>query len=67
MVDLDFAEQKEPHYAKMTDEWEVIYQVPFLDAAKSKTIYRAFYVPFLSEKHNKFNNYYLLRSKKLVK
>lgn len=67
-VDLDFEEQAEPHYAKMSDDWEVIYQAPFLDAAKStNALYRAFYVPFLSEKHNKFNNYYVLRSTKLVK
>jgi len=62
MVDLEFDTQTEPHYSKISN-WEVILQLPFLDAATSPTIFRAFYVPFLSSKYCNFSTYYLLRNK----
>jgi hypothetical protein len=65
-VDLDLPTQKETHY-NLEQDWEVIASYPFLDASNSpNAFFRAFYVPYLSPKHNTFANYYLLRNRKLI-
>lgn len=63
LVDLDFEGQSEPHYLEQTDRWEVIFERPFLNAAKSHPFFRAFYVPFLSEGKLHWDRYVLLRSR----
>lgn len=61
-VDLELEDQKEEKLSQ-SKEWEVIVDLPFLDASKSKSLYRAFYIPFLSPKHTTFARYLILRRK----
>ncbi|GAQ89586.1 alpha-1,2-mannosyltransferase [Klebsormidium nitens] len=46
------------------DLWEVVAERPFLDAAKSPALSRAFYVPGWSAAKNKFGTYRLSRRKR---
>ena len=65
LVDLDFPDQSEPHYAREVDNWKVVAQWPFLDAPHSQVSFlRAFYLPKWSESLNSWNTYYLLKSSK---
>ncbi|XP_072935548.1 alpha-1,2-mannosyltransferase ALG9 [Epargyreus clarus] len=67
LVDSDVGEPTdlEPHYHKNTKKWETIASVPILDAKKSETMLRAFYVPFVSKKPVVYANLYLLKNKLL--
>ncbi|XP_028401447.1 alpha-1,2-mannosyltransferase ALG9-like [Dendronephthya gigantea] len=53
----------EPSYAEQNENWQVLISKPFLDSNRSPAFYRAFYIPFLSNKRNVFANYVLLKSK----
>ena len=57
----------EPNYAQNETAWTVVKSFPFLNAAKSDKLLRAFYVPFLSEMYCEYGTYYLLRSVELEK
>ncbi|KAG5672283.1 hypothetical protein PVAND_002420 [Polypedilum vanderplanki] len=65
LVDLDLKTKKhsplEPNYSSRTDEWNVVKEVPFLNAQASHPIYRAFYIPFVSYKHIKYGSFNLLQ------
>lgn len=67
LVDLDLPESSEddPSYAKDTKTWELVASHPFLDAQRSHKLFRAFYVPFLSKKYNKYADYVVLLNKVL--
>ncbi|CAI7830388.1 unnamed protein product [Closterium sp. NIES-53] len=45
------------------DEWEVLASLPFVDAQRSPALYRAFFIPSLSERLVKYGSYALLRRK----
>ncbi|OQV20294.1 Alpha-1,2-mannosyltransferase ALG9 [Hypsibius exemplaris] len=67
LVDLNFAGKSsplEPQYLKNKSEWTVVHRENFLDSERSHRLYRAFYIPFLSEKHCSFADYVLLRRKR---
>lgn len=55
----------EPNYAGRKKDWEVVKTVPFLDATESHRIFRAFYIPFLSESHVVYRDFNILRRRKL--
>ncbi|XP_045760675.1 alpha-1,2-mannosyltransferase ALG9 [Maniola jurtina] len=61
--DIGTPSKLQPPYHKNTNVWEVIASVPILDANKSHRIFRAFYVPVLSNKNVVYANMYLLRNK----
>lgn len=61
-VDLELADQKEPKLSE-DSQWQVITELPFLDSSKSKSLYRAFYIPFMSPKHTTFARYLVLERK----
>jgi alpha-1,2-mannosyltransferase len=61
LVDLDLINQKEEHYMEDTEHWKTIAQEPFLDASKSPTLTRAFYIPMLSENQNTYAAYVALQ------
>ncbi|CAH0387165.1 unnamed protein product [Bemisia tabaci] len=65
LVDLDNGvdSELEPNYSAHSDDWLIVKSVPFLNAAKSNRILRAFYIPFLWNS-NEFGSYNLLASKK---
>lgn len=65
LVDLVASREtsREPNYAKQKKNWAVVFEKPFLDSFRSPSLSRAFYVPFISWKHNVYSNYTLLKSK----
>lgn len=67
MIDLDFAGQSEPHYADQAERWEVIFAHPFINAAASHPLFRAFYVPSalvpMAAEKTQWDRYVLLRSR----
>jgi len=66
LIDLDLPHQSEPHYAADSQHWETLLAVPFLDAHHSpKQLYRALWVPTLSEHYNAYAPYVLLANKAL--
>ncbi|XP_051788231.1 alpha-1,2-mannosyltransferase ALG9 isoform X2 [Erpetoichthys calabaricus] len=66
LVDLDIETEtpREPRYAAIKDEWTVIAYKLFLDSSRSSKLFRAFFVPFLSEQHTKYVKYVILKSKR---
>lgn len=64
-LDLDKETDLEPNYARMKDRWKVLKSYTFLNAEKSHRFFRAFYVPFLSDKYVQYGNFSLLQSTKL--
>jgi hypothetical protein len=41
--------------------WTAVYKLPFVDTDRSRSPYRAFYVPFLGDRFMRFGDYTLLR------
>ena len=67
LVDLDIAGKQselEPRYVQKKSDWSIVHKEKFLDAEHSHRLYRAFYVPFLSEQYCNFGRYVLLRRKR---
>ncbi|XP_050777978.1 alpha-1,2-mannosyltransferase ALG9-like isoform X3 [Gopherus flavomarginatus] len=66
LVDLDRAIEtsREPRYSANKEEWVSIAYKPFLDTSRSSKLLRAFYVPFLSERHTSYANYTILKPRK---
>ncbi|XP_068205084.1 alpha-1,2-mannosyltransferase ALG9-like [Palaemon carinicauda] len=66
LMDLDREEEtpREPRYSKQSSDWTVLHTVPFMDAARSHKLFRAFYVPFLTELNCHYANYTLMQSTK---
>ncbi|KAN0049917.1 hypothetical protein ACTA71_003015 [Dictyostelium dimigraforme] len=61
IIDFDSPTQQEEHYVNDTLNWKVIYSTKFLDAAAStSSLYRAFWIPKLSNQKNVYNYYYIL-------
>ncbi|CAH2099445.1 unnamed protein product [Euphydryas editha] len=65
LVDSDIGTptKLQPPYHKNVNTWEIIASVPILDASRSHKIFRAFYVPVLSNKNIVYANLYLLKNK----
>jgi alpha-1,2-mannosyltransferase len=60
VVDLDLEDQREEHYIEDTNTWSIVAEEPFLDAAHSPTLARAFYIPGYSEERNVYGHYVAL-------
>ncbi|XP_042329994.1 alpha-1,2-mannosyltransferase ALG9 [Sceloporus undulatus] len=67
LVDLDTPTEapREPRYAANKDEWISIAYKPFLDSSRSSKLFRAFYVPLLSDQHTTYMNYTILKPRRL--
>lgn len=67
LLDLDLGKETElePIYANKKDRWKVIKSYNFLNAEKSNRYFRAFHIPFLSEKYIAYGNFSLMQSTKL--
>lgn len=61
-LDTEKYTEFEPNYVER-DEWTLVKSLPFLNNEQSNKYLRAFYIPFLSNKFNTFNNFNLLRRK----
>ncbi|KAK5887519.1 hypothetical protein CesoFtcFv8_016117 [Champsocephalus esox] len=66
VVDLDTEEETplEPRYALNKEEWNVIAFKPFLQASRSHPLFRAFYIPFVSEHHTTYRRYVILKPRR---
>uniref|UniRef100_A0A670Y2G9 Mannosyltransferase n=2 Tax=Pseudonaja textilis TaxID=8673 RepID=A0A670Y2G9_PSETE len=66
LVDLDSPDEapREPRYAANKEEWITIAYKPFLDSLRSSRLFRAFYVPFLSDRHTNYMNYTILKPRR---
>ncbi|XP_054611347.1 alpha-1,2-mannosyltransferase ALG9 isoform X3 [Dunckerocampus dactyliophorus] len=66
LVDLDTEEETphEPRYAANKEEWNIIAYKPFLQASRSSPFFRAFYIPFLSERHTSYRQYVILKPRR---
>ena len=66
IVDLDTGRNSplEPDYISNTDYWRLIASHPFIDKYNSHRIFRAFYIPFLTNSHKyvSYKQYCLLAS-----
>ena len=62
LIDSDFEQYqgRDVPYSRQPNEWSIVSSRRFLDATNSHSIFRAFYVPFLTEKYCRFINYNLL-------
>lgn len=63
LLDLDTGRYSdlEPNYSGRLNEWTIVKTLPFLDAARSHNILRAFYVPYLSDYFVKTADFNLLK------
>ncbi|XP_067647618.1 alpha-1,2-mannosyltransferase ALG9 isoform X2 [Eurosta solidaginis] len=53
----------EPNYANFTKEWTTMKTLPFLIQHKSHKLFRAFYIPFLTDNYTTYGNFHLLKRK----
>uniref|UniRef100_A0A1Y1MX13 Mannosyltransferase n=2 Tax=Photinus pyralis TaxID=7054 RepID=A0A1Y1MX13_PHOPY len=69
LLDLDLERESdlEPRYSKKRDKWTVIKSLPFLNVEKSNPIFRAFYIPFLSDRYIHYSNFSLLQATRIGK
>lgn len=67
IFDFDIGKETnlEPNYAKNTKEWNVLKSKPYLNVEKSQAIYRAFHIPYISDKFIEYGQLNILRRKKL--
>ncbi|XP_012987966.1 alpha-1,2-mannosyltransferase ALG9 isoform X1 [Esox lucius] len=63
-LDLETSAPREPRYAENTDNWTIIAYKPFLNAARSSPLFRAFFVPVLSEQHTHYTRYVILKPRR---
>ncbi|XP_012284880.1 alpha-1,2-mannosyltransferase ALG9 isoform X1 [Orussus abietinus] len=66
VLDLDLGTETalEPNYSHQPDHFTIIKSSKFLHASESHPLYRAFYIPFLSDKFCSYGSYNLLQSTK---
>ncbi|CAD7092870.1 unnamed protein product [Hermetia illucens] len=67
LLDLDLGRytELEPNYAAKTKEWTMMKSFPFLNAERSHQIFRAFYIPFVSDNFIQYGSFNLLKRKRL--
>lgn len=65
VVDLDLPDQVEEKYARL-NPWQKVYFHDFLNAKQSHPLFRAFYVPWVSEALTQRNRYWLLKNNQLI-
>ncbi|EEB12136.1 alpha-1,2-mannosyltransferase ALG9, putative [Pediculus humanus corporis] len=67
LIDCDYGREEtplEPNYSQQTDKWTPLVSIPFLNSEKSSVFFRAFYIPFMSDKYCTYAKYTLLKSTK---
>lgn len=68
LIDSDYSEEhgRDLPYSKNTEHWSKLGSLPFLDSSRSSSLFRAFYVPGLSEKYCTYIDYNLLSKRRNV-
>uniref|UniRef100_A0A8C4EK83 Mannosyltransferase n=1 Tax=Dicentrarchus labrax TaxID=13489 RepID=A0A8C4EK83_DICLA len=66
LVDLDTDEETplEPRYSANKEEWNTIAYKPFLQTSRSSSLFRAFYIPFISDHHTTYRRYVILKPRR---
>ncbi|KAG6594262.1 putative alpha mannosyltransferase [Phytophthora cinnamomi] len=64
VVDLNLPGQQETKFWEEPATWELVHSEPFLDAERSKSPYRSFYIPMLTPQHVKYADYAIYKRKK---
>lgn len=69
LLDLDVGRETElePIYSRKRDKWKVVKSLPFLDAEKSSSLFRSFYIPFLTDYYVRYGNFSLLQANKFFR
>ncbi|KAK6641071.1 hypothetical protein RUM44_012770 [Polyplax serrata] len=64
IIDCNYGRETklEPNYDKQTDKWTPLITIPFLDVEKSSTLFRSFYIPFVTTDKCSFAKYTLYKS-----
>ncbi|KAK9696634.1 Alg9-like mannosyltransferase family [Popillia japonica] len=64
LVDLNLGRESvlEPIYANKKDQWRVIKSIKFLNVEKSHRFFRAFYIPFISDRYLTYGTMHLLQT-----
>ncbi|XP_057301339.1 alpha-1,2-mannosyltransferase ALG9-like [Hydractinia symbiolongicarpus] len=63
-IDLPTEGEYEKNFSRLRNRWEIIYSKKFLDSTRSHPFFRAYYIPFISEKYTTYVDYNLLKSKR---
>lgn len=65
LVDLETTAETalEPAYARDAERWQVVSELPFLDAAATPSVWRPFYVPHFGPKNSVYSRYLLLENR----
>ncbi|RLN57329.1 hypothetical protein BBJ28_00005094, partial [Nothophytophthora sp. Chile5] len=63
VVDLNLSDQQETKFWEETDTWELVHAEWFLDAERSTSPYRSFYLPVLTPQHVKYAQYAIYKRK----
>ncbi|GAM20124.1 hypothetical protein SAMD00019534_032990, partial [Acytostelium subglobosum LB1] len=63
IIDFDLPTDAAADRYTKRDDFETVFSAPFMDAAHSSSLARAFYIPFYSADHCTFHNYVLLSAK----
>ncbi|POM62841.1 Alpha mannosyltransferase [Phytophthora palmivora] len=66
VVDLNLPSQKEIKFWEEPSTWELVHSESFLDAERSKSPYRSFYIPMLTPQYVKYADYAIYKQKKVV-
>ncbi|KAE8893338.1 Alpha-1,2-mannosyltransferase [Phytophthora fragariae] len=64
VVDLNLPGQQETKFWEEPATWELMHSEPFLDAERSKSPYRSFYIPMLTPQYVKYADYAIYKRKK---
>lgn len=63
-VELNLIKQKEPDLREDSN-WKAIFVDKFIDLDHSKSPYRSYYIPKISEKHIKYGSYIIFKNRRL--
>ncbi|KAE9323933.1 Alpha-1,2-mannosyltransferase [Phytophthora rubi] len=64
VVDLNLPGQQETKFWEEPATWELVHSEAFLDAERSKSPYRSFYIPMLTPQYVKYADYAIYKRKK---
>ncbi|CEG41893.1 alpha mannosyltransferase [Plasmopara halstedii] len=66
VVDLNLPDQSEFKFWTEPSSWTLVYSEPFLDAERSKSPYRSFYIPILTPQYVKYAEYAIYKRAKVA-
>jgi alpha-1,2-mannosyltransferase len=71
LIDIDLKmktnSKLEPNYSADKETWTILKELPFLNSHLSHPLYRAFYIPLISQHHLKYGSFNLLQKQTQAK